>query len=314
MTLLLAISGWDPDPWAERFRQLLTDRKTVILGEPFDRREVHYAITWKHPHGALANLPNLAAIFSLGAGVDHVLNDERLPDVPLARVVDTDLTNRMSEYVVLHCLAHLRQLLHMIQDQRGHIWGENRGQPAAKDVTVGILGMGVLGQDAARKLQIMGFPVIGWSRTPKELEGLPAFSGTDGLDSFLSRADIVVCLLPLTSETQGFLNRSLFERMRKGGRLGGPVLINAARGGIQVEEDILACLDEGVLKAVTLDVFQTEPLPAHSPLWEHKDVLITPHNAAMSSPDAVAAQIVEQIRKMEAGLDLNHVVDRDTGY
>jgi glyoxylate/hydroxypyruvate reductase len=314
MTLLIALSGWDPEPWAERFRHLLTDRKTVILGEPFDRREVHYAITWKHPHGSLANLPNLAAIFSLGAGVDHMLSDTRLPDVPIVRMVDTDLTNRMSEYVVLHCLAHLRQLPKIVQDQRDHIWCENRRQSAAKDVTIGLLGIGVLGQDAARKLQFMGFPVIGWSRTPKDIDSIPSFSGIEGLDTFLGTADIVVCLLPLTPETRGFLNRSVFERMKKGGPLGGPVLINAARGGIQVEEDILSCLNEGVLRAATLDVFETEPLPKDSPFWDHQNVIITPHNAAMSSPDAVAHQIVDQIHKMEAGQELDNLVDRNIGY
>ena len=314
MTLLVAITGWEPEPWIARFRRLLPDRKVVALGEPFDRRAVRYAASWKHPPGALAGLPHLDVIFSLGAGVDHLVGDDRLPDVPVVRVVDPDLTERMSEYVVLHCLMYLRQQRRYDAQQRERVWHDDRHQPAARDVRVGIMGLGVLGQDAARKLKVLGFDVAGWSRSPKHLEGLSSFAGEDGLDAFLARTDILVCLVPLTDDTRGILNRSLFAKLARDGRLGGPAIVNAGRGGLQVEADILAALDDGTRKAATLDVFETEPLPSDSGLWHHPGVTLTPHNAAMSEPDAIGRLVVEQIRAYERGEALRNVVDRQLGY
>ena len=314
MNLLIAVSGWDVTPWLRRFETLLPDRKIVTLGDPFDRRDVHYAVSWKHPPGSLAGLPNLAAIFSLGAGVDHLMRDDRLPDVPIVRVVDPDLTDRMSEYVVLHCLMHLRQQRRYDAQQRDRVWLEEQHPPAARDVRVGVMGLGVLGGDAARKLAVMGFDVAGWSRSPKRLDGIATFSGEDGLDAFLARTDILVALLPLTDDTRGILNRALFAKLARDGRLGGPILINAGRGGLQVEADILAALGDGILKAATLDVFETEPLPLDSPLWTHPAVTATPHNAAASEANAISAYIAEQIRRFEAGEPLANVVKRDLGY
>jgi glyoxylate/hydroxypyruvate reductase A len=314
LTLLVAITGWEPEPWIARFRRLLPERKVVALGEPFDRRDVRYVASWKHPPGALAGLPNLDVIFSLGAGVDHLVGDDRLPEAPVVRVVDPDLTERMSEYVVLHCLMYLRQQRRYDAQQRERVWHDDRFQPAAREVRVGIMGLGVLGQDAARKLRVLGFDVAGWSRSPKALDGAPTFAGEEGLDAFLARTDILVCLLPLTADTRGALNRSLFARLARDGRLGGPAVINAGRGGLHIEADILACLDDGTLKAATLDVFETEPLPADSALWHHPAVTVTPHNAAMSEPDAVGRLVVEQIRAYERGEALRNVVDRQLGY
>jgi glyoxylate/hydroxypyruvate reductase A len=314
MSFLVAITQWDPQPWIERFRRLMPERKVVALGEAFDPAEVRYAASWKHPPGSHAKLPNLKVLFSLGAGVDHLMGDAHLPKVPIVRVVDEDLTNRMSEYVVLHCLMHLRHQRRYDEQQRNKLWLDDRFQPGAHEVRVGIMGLGVLGQDAARKLKMMGFDVAGWSRSPREIEGMETFSGEEGLTRFLARTDILVCLLPLTEATRGILNRSIFERLARDGRLGGPILINAGRGGLQVEADILACLDEGVLKAATLDVFETEPLPPHSPLWSHPAVTVTPHNSAMSNPDTIAEQIADQVRRFERGEGLRNVVDPQLQY
>jgi glyoxylate/hydroxypyruvate reductase len=312
MNLLVAVK--DAAPWVQRLAALLPDRKIVTLGEPFDRRDVHYAVSWKHPPGSLAGLPNLAAIFSLGAGVDHLMGDDRLPEAPIVRVVDPDLTDRMSEYVVLHCLMHLRQQRRYDAQQRDKVWREEAHPPAARDVRVGIMGLGVLGGDAARKLKVMGFDVAGWSRSPKTVDDITTFSGDDGLPAFLARTDILVCLLPLTADTRGILDKALFARLARDGRLGGPILINAGRGGLQVEADILASLDDGTLRAATLDVFETEPLPASSPLWTHPAVTVTPHNAAASDADAISAYIAGQIRRFEAGEPFANTVGRDLGY
>lgn len=314
MTLLLAMTAWDVAPWRDRFTRLLPGRPVVALGDAFDPADIVYAATWKHPPGSLADLPNLRAIFSLGAGVDHLVGDPSLPAVPVMRVVDRDLTDRMSEYVVLHCLAHLRRHRLYEARQRERTWLDERDQPAAREVRVGVMGLGVLGADAASKLKVMGFDVAGWSRSPKVLPGIPAFSGADGLDAFLARTDILVALLPLTDATRGILDRALFARLARDGRLGGPVLINAGRGGLQNEAEILSSLDDGTLLAATLDVFEAEPLPAASPLWTHPGVVVTPHNAAMSEPDAVASFVAGHIRRHESGEPWADPVDLRAGY
>ena len=320
-TFLVAIGGaWRGTAWIERFRKLMPEREVVGLDDAFDRTGVRWAAAWKHPPGSLAGLPRLEAIFSLGAGVDHLMGDPALPAVPVVRVVNHDLTARMSEWIVLQCLAHLRQAPRYARQQRDGVWDDDDAQPAARHVRVGVMGLGVLGGDAARKLAMMGFDVAGWSRTPRKGTAesgeapVRAFHGMAGLDAFLARTDVLVCLLPLTDDTRGVLNRGLLQKLARDGRLGGPVLVNAGRGGLQVEADIIACLADGTLRAASLDVFETEPLPASSPLWAHPAVIVTPHNAAMSDPDAIGAQIAEQVRKAEGGLALTGLVSRAQGY
>nr|WP_255616534.1 glyoxylate/hydroxypyruvate reductase A [Microvirga puerhi] len=305
---------WDPKPWVERFGQYLPEHPVVVLGEPFERSKVRYVATWGPKPGSLSDLPALEAIFSLGAGVDHLMGYPSLPDVPIVRVSQDDLTRRMSEYVVLHCLMYLREQRRYDTAQRARTWEPDRNPPVASDVRVGMMGFGVLGQDAARKLQIMGFDVAGWSRAPKTVEGFQIFSGEEGLTRFLARTDILVSLLPLTPDTRGILNKSLFAKLAQDGRLGGPALINVGRGGLQVETDIVEALDAGVLKAATLDVFQVEPLPQDSPLWTHPRVTVTPHNSAVSDPDMTARYIASQIRRHEAGEPFQNVVDLTRGY
>ena len=312
--ILLAVTGLDPKPWEDRFRTLAPQRDIRIwpdrVGEPAD---VAYACAWHAPNGLFARFAHLKVIFSLGAGVDHVVADPHLPDVPVVRIVDADLTMRMTEYVVLHVLMnHRRQRLYDAQ-QRARVWRELE-QSAANEVAVGVMGLGVLGRDAASALRRLGFRVAGWSRTPKTLTDVETFDGQDGLDAFLRRTEILVCLLPATAATRGVLNLSLLRRLKRDGAAGGAYLINAGRGALQVDADILAALEEGSLAGATLDVFPTEPLPATSPLWTHPKVTITPHNAAASDPHALVANILRQIERFEAGLPLEQVLDRLAGY
>jgi glyoxylate/hydroxypyruvate reductase len=313
MSLLVAVT-WETQPWVERFRRHLPDRDIVVLGEDFDRSAIRYVATWGPKPGSLSGLPKLEALFSLGAGVDHLMSYPDLPDVPIVRVAQDDLTHRMSEYMVLHCLMHLRDQRRFDEDQKAKRWRPDRAPPIAGDVRIGIMGFGVLGQDSARKLKTMGFDVAGWSRTPKSVEGFEVYAGEEGLTPFLNRTDILIALMPLTPDTQGILNRSLFQKLARGGALGGPVLINAGRGKLQVEADILSCLDDGTLQAATLDVFETEPLPKGSPLWTHPRVTVTPHNSATSEPEATARYIAQQIRRYEGGEPFENVVDRKRGY
>lgn len=314
MSILLSATGWDVAPWRERLRALLPDHPVVTPPELADRDAVRYAVCWRPGPGALAKLPNLQAIFSLGAGVDHLFEDPQLPPVPIVRVVDPDLTARMSEWVVLHALLHLRAFRRYERQQRERVWDEDADPPAAGEVRVGIMGFGELGRDAARKLKALGFDVAGWSASAKSESGIACFHGPDGLEAMLARTDILVSLLPLTEATRGILDARLFAKLARGGRLGGPVLLNAGRGGLQVEADILAALDAGVLKAASLDVFEIEPLPRDSRLWNHPAVFVSPHNAAISAPSAVARAIAGQIAAFERGEPLRNVVDRARGY
>ncbi len=314
MSILLAVSGWDPAPWRRRLAALLPSHEIATLDEPFNRAAVRYALSWRHPPGALVGLPNLKAIFSLGAGVDHLLADPALPDCRIVRVVDPDLTTRMSEWVAMHALIHLRQLRRYERQQREREWADDDDQPKAAEVQVGVLGLGVLGKDAAAKLSALGFAVAGWSASEKSLPGVACFHGRDGLNRLLAMTDMLVVLLPLTEATCGLVDASLLSQLKRSGRLGGPVLINAGRGGLQVEADILAALDSGRLKGASLDVFEREPLPAQSRLWTHPAVYVSPHNAAVSTPEAIAAFVAGVIKAHERGEPLRHVVDRRRGY
>lgn len=312
--LLIAINGWEVAPWIARFRARGTDREIRVwpdeIGDPAD---IAYAAAWKPPHGLLAGFPNLKAIFSLGAGVDHLTGDPALPDVPVVRIVDRDLTQRMTEYVVMHTLMfHRRQRLYDRQ-QRDKIWFEHP-QAAAKAVAVGVMGLGELGRDAVSALSHIGFNVAGWSRTPRQIPGVETFHGDTGLDAFLARTEILVVLLPHTPATEGILKLDLFRKLKRDGAARGAYLINAGRGKLQIDADILAALDQGVLAGAALDVFPVEPLPLSSALWLHPKVSITPHSAAVSDPNALVDNVMRQIENFETGQPLENVIDRKAGY
>ncbi|ODN72384.1 2-hydroxyacid dehydrogenase [Methylobrevis pamukkalensis] len=313
MTMLLALRGVTIETWRDALAAAAPDLPVVVAGEACDPATIRYALVWKPQPGLLADLPNLQAIFSLGAGVDHLMGDPTLPGAPVVRVVDPDLTGRMTEWVVLQVLMHHRRQRLYDRQQRDRVW-RDLSQPAAREIRVGVMGLGVLGLDAAKALMALGFDVAGWSRTVKGELDFPAFHGEAGLDLFLARTDILVVLLPLTPDTRGLLDGALLAKLAQGGRLGGPVLINAGRGGLQVETDILAALQAGTLVGGSLDVFQTEPLPADSPLWADDRLVITPHVAAESDPMAIGRYVASQIAGFERGEPLQNVVDRSRGY
>jgi glyoxylate/hydroxypyruvate reductase A len=315
VTILLALSGWDTAPWVERFTRHAPDHEIVTLDQAHDIQSIKYTCAWKPPEGVLARYSNLKVIFSLGAGVDHLLGDRELPNVPVVRVVSDNLTMRMTEYVVQHVLMHHRQQ-RMLDDMQARKDWREVDQPAADQVRVGIMGLGVLGTDAAKALKMLGFQVLAWSRSAKEIDGVRCFAGSDTLPAFLSQVDILVCLMPHTPDTEGILNLKLFDRLAQDSPLPDafPALINAGRGKLQIEADIIEALNSGILKGVTLDVFETEPLPRASPLWDHPRVTITPHSAADSEPEAIAKMICDQIAAFERGEALRNVVDRTRGY
>jgi glyoxylate/hydroxypyruvate reductase A len=316
--LALLIHGgtdnWSPERWKQRFDEVCADRRVCLLPDQnLDPAEVRYAAVWKPRAGELAGFANLRVIFNLGAGVDALIADASLPKLPIVRVAVDDLTRRMTEYVVLHVLAHHRQEIYLRASQREKRW-EPKYQWPAGAVSVGIMGLGNLGANAAEALKALGFKVSGWSRLAKNIRGVACFHGSDGLKPFLEQSNILVCLLPLTAGTRHILDRKLFAMLNRNSPLGAPVLINAGRGGLQNEAELLACLNDGTLGAATLDVFETEPLPKDSPFWTHPNVLLTPHNAADTDPDAISRYVAAQIERHEAGHALENVVDMERGY
>jgi glyoxylate/hydroxypyruvate reductase A len=252
-------------------------------------------------------------ILSAGAGVDHILKHEPPQEVPMTRIVDPDLTGRMVEFVVLHCLYHLRRMNEAAENQRRELWTAPVFPPA-RNVTVGLMGVGEMGRACAEGLMALGFNVIGWGRSPRG--GLPfaAFSGAGGLDAFLAQTDILVSTLPATPQTRGLIDTAVLKKLRRDGPFGAPVLINAGRGDTACEDDLLLALRDGTLRAASLDVFVTEPLPASSPFWGLANVVVTPHNAADSDPEALAAAVIAEIARFEAGLPLLNPVCAERGY
>ncbi|CAN0149723.1 unnamed protein product [Discosporangium mesarthrocarpum] len=311
MTLLFVSEVDRADWWQSALAKASPGLEVRAWPEIGNAADIDYALAWKPRPGILAGLPNLKAIFSLGAGVDHIFADPDLPaGVPVTRIVDADLTAGMSEYVLLHTLRFHRNQRVFDRQQRDHVWDMRMGEiRQAWERRVSILGLGELGSDAAVKLSVVGFKVAGWSRTPKTMRGIECFHGADGLDAMLGQTDILVCLLPLTPETTGILNARTFAAMPRGS-----YLINAARGGHLVEADLIPALDSGQLTGATLDVFATEPLPAAHPFWDHPAITVTPHNASVTDPRSVAAQVAENIRRHRAGEPLLNQVDRDAGY
>jgi glyoxylate/hydroxypyruvate reductase len=308
MALMFLSPDDPPEAWGAALRAVISDLDFRIWPEVGDPAEIDVALVWQPPPGELARYPNLRAILSLGAGIDGLLAQPGLPDVPIARMVDPSLTRTMTEYVLLATLRHHRHFDRFERAQREARWSFAL-PPQAADRRVGVMGLGVLGSAAAASLVAAGFAVAGWSRVPKALARIDSFAGSDGLTAFLARTDILVCLLPLTRDTAGILNAATFAGLPRGA-----YVVNVARGAHLVEVDLIAALDSGQLAGATLDVLGQEPLPPDNPLWRHPKVLITPHVASYASPQTAAEGVAENIRRARAGQPLLHQVDRARGY
>ncbi len=297
------------DWWRDELQLRIPNLEVRIWPDVGDKADVDYALIWNMPHGEMATYPNLKGIFSLGAGVDHVLDDPDFPrDIPFSRVVDPDLTQRMKEYVVQHVLNHHRHQNLYDQQQNSKIWDE-LFVPAAGNRKVGILGMGELGASSAIALRDLGFNVAGWSRSKKQIDGIESYAGDTEFDEFLVRTEILVCLLPLTPATTDILNKDLFAKLPKGASV-----INAGRGLHLVEEDLIEALKSGHLAEATLDVFRVEPLAEDHPFWQQPNIRITPHNASISDPARVADLVAQNIILIEAGGNILNQVNIERGY
>ena len=308
MTFLYKANTVRGAEWARFFAERAPDLPFRLWPDVGDPADVHYLATWVPPDDIATTFPNLKLIFSVGAGVDQ-FDPSKLPaDIPLIRMLEPGITESMLDYVTMAVLALHRDLVHFIAQQREQVWRELRITPAAKR-RVGVMGLGLLGQAVLARLKMFGFPLAGWSRSPRSIEGVTCYAGTNGLADFLAQSDILICLLPLTSETRGILNAELFERLPRGARL-----LNVGRGGHLIEADLIAALDRGVLAAAVLDVAEPEPLPAEHPFWSHPRILLTPHIASMTTPETAVEFVLDTIARHHRGEVLPGRVDRERGY
>ncbi len=309
MAILFSYAGGDADFWRAQMEERVPGQVFRVFPDTGDPGDIEFALVWLHPEGDLKNYPNLKAILSLGAGVEHVLRDPDLPEgVPIVRLVDDILAQDMALHVV-HWVIHYHRNYHVYGGDQGNKHWQRLRFPDTAERRVGILGMGELGTEAARHVRDLGFAVAGWSRTPKTVEGVESFHGPDGLMPFLRRTDILASLLPLTGATENLLDKEKFAAMPEGA-----YLINLSRGAILVDEDLLAALDSGAIAGAALDVFRTEPLPPNDPYWSHPKVAVTPHAAGPTNDRSAARKVAENINRVLAGESPHPVLDMEQRY
>lgn len=277
--------------------------------EKHPKDEINMAVIWKHPNGSLTEYPNLKCIASAGAGVDYIFEDVTRPkEIPITRIVDPYLASDMSEHVLAVILAHLKNLNTYKSKQIANVW-EPMDYLRIKDVTVGILGLGELGSLTGKDLIKHGFTVQGWSRSKKNIDNMKTYNGPESLSEFLKSTDILICLLPLTPATEGILNKELLSQLPKNA-----FVINVARGGHLVDEDLLELIDSDYLSGACLDVYHSEPLPTSHPFWNHDKIHMTPHYASVSDTNSVIPQLIENYRRLQSGKELQNKVDKNKGY
>jgi glyoxylate/hydroxypyruvate reductase len=303
LNLLLHTAGEDGKLWRDAMSRALPEAK--LLAWPDTRvSEIDYALVWRPPDALLAGLSKVKAIFNLGAGVDALMAmPERPRGVPVIRLQDAGMAQQMAEYVTHAVLHQYREFDGYARSQRNGAW-QPRPRLRKDEFEVGILGVGVLGTAVAAVLSTFAFPLSGWSRTQKTLPGIKTFAGIAALPAFLSRSRVLVCLLPLTPQTRGLLNRDNLSKLPHGA-----YVVNVSRGALVVEDDLLALIDSGQLAGAMLDVFRDEPLPASHAFWHHPRVTVTPHVSAVTQIEDSVAQIAAKIRRLEAGLPIGGVVD-----
>jgi glyoxylate/hydroxypyruvate reductase A len=310
MAILLSTKAHTMQDWKAALLAVDPSLEIRLFPDAGDPAEIEAAVVWTaHDMMELRRYPNLKLIVSMGAGVDHLLRTPGPPPgIPVARLKDVLLTSAMAEWVLLNVLRFHRQDPEYRALQQRKEWLE-LSAPSTAERRIGILGIGELGSASARVLGSLGFPVMGWSRSAKTLADVQTFHGTGGLMAMAAKTDILICLLPLTPQTRGVLNTKLLSALPRGA-----YVINGARGGHMVAEDMLAALDSGHIAGAALDVFEPEPLPPESPFWSHPKVFLTPHAASITIPSSVAPQVVENIHNMRAKRPLINLVDFSLGY
>jgi len=306
MNITLCFDRLDPAPWVKGLQVALPQAQVSAWtpGAP----QADHAIVWAPPQQFIDEQPGLQAMFNIGAGVDALLQLKLPPSLKVVRLDDAGMSVQMAEYVCHAVIRHFREFDGYDADTRAGKWSYRKPRSRA-DFSVGVMGLGVLGERVAKALQVFDFPVNGYSRSPKQIEGVRSFSGASQFHDFLQSSLILVTLMPLTPETENILNKETLSRLLAGG-----YLINVARGKHLVEEDLIALIDSGHLAGATLDVFRTEPLPVEHPFWRHPKITVTPHTSARTLREESIAQIVGKILALQRGETIRGVVDHQRGY
>jgi glyoxylate/hydroxypyruvate reductase A len=299
--------------WLQEFKRILPEAE-LREWRPGDTGPADYAIVWRAPPELFANRADLKAVFNLGAGVDAILELERKapgtlpPNALLVRLEDVGMARQMCEFATYSVLRYMRRMDEYEALQREERWHKLTPHPTAQ-FTVGVLGLGVLGVEVARALLPLGVPVRGFSRSPRQIEGVTTFAGDAQFDAFLDGANMLINLLPHTPHTEGILNRRTFGKLARGA-----YLVNVARGAHLVDQDLLDAMKDGQIAAAMLDVFHTEPLPGDHPFWRTPRITITPHISAITLREESAAQIAAKIAALSRGETISGIVDLQRGY
>lgn len=309
MSLLLIAKNRDFTSLEKAIKEEDSNIDVEIWPRVENKERVNFAVCWNHPEKVLGNYPNLRAVSSLGAGVNHLLDDESLADdIPICRLITDALQDQMAEYVLNAIVNYRLHIWDYYENKKKGVW-EQKSTIPIKYSPVGIMGLGEMGTSVATLLVQQEYNVSGWSRSNKDIEGITSYAGKDELDDFLSETKILVNLLPLTDETEGILDLDLFKKLKQPG-----YLINVGRGDHLVEEDLIYAFDMDYLEGACLDVFEEEPLPNNHSFWNRKQIMITPHIAAITPAKEAAKVIVENYKRAMSGMDLLYEVDREKGY
>ena len=293
--------------WVNTFKNY-DNNIDISIYPDIDYDKIDCVCLWKHPQNVLGKFKNLKLIHSMGAGVDHIINDPSCPKgIPICRISDDKLSFSMTNYIITAVLFYHRRILKYQNDKKNKLW-DHITHPEILPINIGILGYGALGSDAADKLKYMGFNVIGYSLNKKKENGIKIYHGEE-LDLFLSKINILVCTVPYTQKTHHLLDRNLFKKLNKE-----TYLINVSRGKVQNEKNIVEYIDNGTLSGAFLDVFETEPLPKSSEIWKHEKIQITPHNASITNEDAAVPQILENYKRLASGKFLINQVNIENEY
>ena len=295
------------DTWIDVFKKHSNKLKVHVWPEIKDLDKIEYLCLWKHPDGVFKKFNNLKLIHSMGAGVDHIINDKSLPkNIPICRISDDKLSFSMSNYIIMAVMYYHRKLKKFHEDKFNKVWDQITHPEIP--VKIGILGFGALGSDAGKKLKYLGFDVVGYSLNKKFNKEIKIYSG-DELEKFLSSINVLVCTVPYTSKTHNLLSSELFDKLNDN-----TYLINVSRGKVQNEKDIIDYIDNGRLSGAYLDVFEKEPLPQKSKIWTHDKIQITPHNASVTNEEAAVPQILDNIKRLINGEKLINEIDVENEY
>ncbi|MCV9999252.1 glyoxylate/hydroxypyruvate reductase A [Pararhizobium sp. YC-54] len=309
MTILLNNHGYDNESWRQEFCLQLPQFPVKVFGQqPIDPEEVVYAMVWNHPPGDLQRYPKLKAIFSLGAGAEHFVSDPTLPDVPVVLLADPAVARDMAAHVLYWVLTFHRRYGDYRAQQQGRVWHRKPIVPTDR-FRAGVVGLGRIGTEVARRLAGFGYAVSGWDASDRELEGVECHSGLGALDGFLAQNDVIINALPLSEKTRHFLGAGVFVSMRSGS-----FFINISRGAVVHDEALLEALDNGHLAGAALDAFAEEPLPANHRYWSHPNVFVTPHMSGATFPSSAVAVISNNVRRFEKGLEVYPLFNREAGY